>query len=83
MPHDSLWRVALAVTVLVFFGLLGIAHVLNPDWFIKRSGLRKGGELLTECADCWHDFDNFCDLGVVGHVPALAPDVLVSSFCTK
>jgi len=48
MRHESLWRVALAVTILVFFGALGVAHVLNPDWFIKRSGLRKGGELLTE-----------------------------------
>jgi hypothetical protein len=48
MPHNTLWWVALAVTVLVFFGALGIAHVLNPDCFIKRSGLRKGGELLTE-----------------------------------
>ena len=48
MPHNTLWRVALAVAVLVFFAALGIAHVINPDWFIKRSGLRKGGELLTE-----------------------------------
>jgi hypothetical protein len=40
--------VALGVAILVFFAVLGIAHVLNPGWFIKRSGLRKGGELLTE-----------------------------------
>ena len=38
----------MGVAVLVFFAAIGIAHVLNPDWFIKRSGMRKGGELLTE-----------------------------------
>lgn len=48
MPHNSLWRVVLGVAVLAFFAALGIAHVLHPDYFIKRSGLRKGGELLTE-----------------------------------
>ena len=35
------------VAFLVFFTCLGIAHVVNPDWFIERSGARKGGEMLT------------------------------------
>ncbi len=48
MPHNSPWRLGLGVTVLVFFAVLGIAHIIKPDYFIKRSGLRKGGELLTE-----------------------------------
>jgi hypothetical protein len=38
----------LAAVVLVFFGVIGVAHVVYPDWFIKRSGVRKGGEMLTE-----------------------------------
>jgi hypothetical protein len=38
----------LAVAILVFFGAVGIAHVVNPDRFLKHSGLRKGGEMLTE-----------------------------------
>ena len=41
-----LGRVLVALFLLVFAGI-GIAHVLNPDRFIARSGVRKGGELLT------------------------------------
>ena len=37
----------LAAVVLVFFAAIGVAHVVYPDWFIKRSGVRKGGEMLT------------------------------------
>ncbi len=48
MGQDSTWKLALAVVFLLFFAAVGLAHVLNPDWFIKRSGLRKGGEMLTE-----------------------------------
>lgn len=29
-------------------GAIGIAHVINPDWFITRSGVRKGGKLLAD-----------------------------------
>jgi len=39
--------VALVALLLAFFGV-GIAHVIKPDWFIKRSGVRKGGELLSD-----------------------------------
>jgi hypothetical protein len=39
---------ALVVLMLVAFAGIGIAHVFKPDYFIKRSGVRKGGELLTE-----------------------------------
>jgi hypothetical protein len=41
-------KTAAIVIFLLFFAAVGIAHVINPDWFIKRSGVRKGGELLTE-----------------------------------
>ena len=36
------------VLLLVAFAAIGIAHVFNPAWFMKRSGVRKGGEMLTE-----------------------------------
>lgn len=39
---------ALVVLMLVAFAGIGIAHVFKPDYFIRRSGVRKGGELLTE-----------------------------------
>jgi hypothetical protein len=33
---------------LLGFAGIGIAHIFKPDYFIKRSGVRRGGELLTE-----------------------------------
>jgi hypothetical protein len=33
--------------MLVAFAGIGIAHVFKPDYFIKRSGVRKG-EMLSE-----------------------------------
>jgi len=33
--------------LLVFVGI-GVAHVVKPDWFVKRSGARRGGDMLTE-----------------------------------
>jgi hypothetical protein len=48
MQQNSLWKLTLAAVVLVFFAAIGVAHVVYPDWFIKRSGVRKGGEMLTE-----------------------------------
>jgi hypothetical protein len=45
---ESVWKLALGVLVLVFFFCIGVAHVIAPDYFIKRSAVRKGGELLTE-----------------------------------
>lgn len=38
----------LLVLLLVAFLGVGVAHVFKPDWFVKRSGVRKGGEMLTE-----------------------------------
>ncbi len=37
-----------AVLLLVAFAGIGIAHIFKPDWFIKRSNVRRGGELLSE-----------------------------------
>jgi hypothetical protein len=45
-------KMTAAVVMLVGFFCLGIAHIIKPDWFIKRSGVRKGGELLTD----WNRF---------------------------
>jgi hypothetical protein len=36
----------LALLLVAFFGI-GVAHVFKPDWFVKRSGVRKGGEMLS------------------------------------
>jgi uncharacterized BrkB/YihY/UPF0761 family membrane protein len=45
---SDFWRLTLLVVLLLFLACLGVAHILTPDWFIKHSGVRKGGELLTE-----------------------------------
>jgi hypothetical protein len=42
----NLGRVLVSMLLLIFVGI-GVAHVLNPDRFIARSGAPKGGELLT------------------------------------
>ncbi|MFZ0314089.1 MAG: hypothetical protein WAL85_15385 [Candidatus Korobacteraceae bacterium] len=42
------WKLALVVPLLLLFFCVGVAHVINPDLFIKRSGIRRGGELLTD-----------------------------------
>jgi hypothetical protein len=48
MQQNSLWKLMLVAVVLVFFAAIGVAHVVYPDWFIKRSSVRKGGEMQTE-----------------------------------
>jgi hypothetical protein len=45
---ESVWKLTIGTLALVFFFGVGVAHVIAPDYFIKRSGVRKGGELLTE-----------------------------------
>ena len=45
---DSAWKLCLGVVVLIVFMGLGIGHMLFPDYFIERSGLRRGGEMLTD-----------------------------------
>ena len=42
----------IVVAMLLVFGGIGIAHVIDPDRFIRRSGRYKGGELLTD----WNRF---------------------------
>jgi len=37
----------LVLVLLIFFGI-GVTHVFKPDWFVKRSGVRRGGEMLSE-----------------------------------
>lgn len=36
------------VLLLVAFAGIGIAHIFKPDWFIRRSGVRRGGEMMSE-----------------------------------
>ena len=50
----------LVVLLLVLFAGIGVAHVINPDRFIKHSGVRKGGEMLGK----WNR-DSFRVVGVV------------------
>ena len=38
----------IVVLLLLAFAGIGIAHIFRPDYFIKRSGVRRGGALLTE-----------------------------------
>ena len=47
LHENSAWKDALLVVVLVFFAFIGVAHVINPDRFIERSGVGKGDEMLT------------------------------------
>jgi hypothetical protein len=44
---QALLRTIVVLMLLAFAGI-GIAHIFRPDYFIKRSGVRRGGELLTE-----------------------------------
>jgi hypothetical protein len=48
LREDSAWKLILLVLVLVCFAFVGIANVINPDRFMKRSGV-----MLTE----WNRFD--------------------------
>ena len=48
MQQNNLWKLMIAAIILVLFAAIGVAHIVNPDWFLKRSGIRKGGEMLTE-----------------------------------
>ena len=48
------------VVILLFFGGMGVAHVINPDRFVRNSGVRKGGEMLGK----WNR-DNFRLFGVL------------------
>ena len=38
----------IVVLMLLAFAGIGVAHIFKPDYFMKRSGARRGGELLTE-----------------------------------
>ncbi len=48
MHENSLWNVVFLTILLLFFVASGLGHVLNPDWFLTRSGERKGGDLLAQ-----------------------------------
>ena len=48
MQQYSFWKLMPLVVVLVFFAAIGVAHVVKPDWLVGRSGVRKGGQMLTE-----------------------------------
>ena len=47
-PKESSWTHALAVVVVFFLFYVSIGHLIRPDYFLRRSGVRKGGEMLTD-----------------------------------
>ena len=57
---ENIWRLLIAAVFLVFFFCLGVAHVIDPDRFIKRSAVRKGGEMLTD-----YNRSNFQIVGII------------------
>ena len=45
---ESIWKLALGFFVLLFFMGIGVAHIVDPDRYVNKSGVRKGGEMLTK-----------------------------------
>jgi hypothetical protein len=45
---QSVWKLVLGMVSLLAFMGLGLGHLIWPDYFMKRSPVRRGGELLTE-----------------------------------
>jgi hypothetical protein len=45
--ENSILGLVLPGLLLLMFAATGVADLLNPDWFIARSGVPRGGELLT------------------------------------
>jgi len=41
-------RQLLLIALLLVFAGVGIAHIFKPRWFVNRSGVRKGGEMLND-----------------------------------
>jgi cyanate permease len=39
---------ALVVLMLLVFVGIGVANIFKPEWFVKRSSVRRGGEMLSE-----------------------------------
>src|ERR1700730_13341566 len=60
----------LLVLVLLVFARVGVAHIINPDWFVNRSGVRKGGQLANRVesvrvSNSWRSFRCFRHLRLV------------------
>lgn len=45
---DNAWKLSVGVIVLLFFLGVGVGHIIYPDYFLQRSAVRKGGEMLTD-----------------------------------
>ena len=46
MSSEPLWKVVLVAALLLFFAAYGVRVMIEPDLFVRRSGMPKGGELL-------------------------------------
>jgi hypothetical protein len=47
-PEEGSWKHALGVAFVFFFFCISVGHLIKPDYFLRRSGVRKGGEMLTD-----------------------------------
>ena len=45
---ENVCKLTLGAAIAAFFFCIGIGHVISPDRFLKRSSVRKGGEMLTD-----------------------------------
>lgn len=78
-PEESSWKHALGVAVVFFFFCLSVGNLIKPDYFLRRSGVRKGGEMLTVFNRMGFRF-----VGLIGAVfTGLLLFQLVGDFCAK
>jgi hypothetical protein len=47
MAVPSPWNLILLIGALLFFAGISLGHIFFPDYFVRRSGMRRGGEMLT------------------------------------
>ena len=46
-PSQSPWTHTVATLLSCSFSVLSIRHLFRPDYFLRRSGMRKGEAMLT------------------------------------
>ena len=73
----SVWKLCLGGLILLFFMEIGVGHMLYPDYFMKRTTLRRGGEMLTGWNRTGYQFVGLMVAGFSGWVLyQLAHDLL-------
>jgi hypothetical protein len=46
--EESIWKLSLGILISFVLFCIGIGHVFYPDYFLRRSAVRNGGEMLTD-----------------------------------